>query len=220
MLVGVRYSLAKEKIIWVIKEQEKQHSLRSHLSVCLEEYTVDTAGLETGFWTDMGSTHQVEISAASAGHPATPGCSPCYSPALQFLEKTCQHQVCLLASAKTLCGGNICHVWCQSEDVWDVANVALRVHVAIPGSWSRTWWGTLRSRGQTWQRISSVSSPPSLIAILLKAATSTGLTLRACVMSAIFLFRLVSQSETQKTPCLPNVSLPVYLLFSVNFTCS
>lgn len=87
------------------------------------------------------------------------------------------------------------------------------VYVAIPGSWSRTSGATLRSRGQTWQRISSVSSPPSLIAILLKAATSTGLTLRACVMSATFLFRLVSQSETQRSPCLTSVCLLTYLLW-------
>lgn len=84
----------------------------------------------------------------------------------------------------------------------------------IPGSWSRTWRGTLRSHGQTWQRISSVSSPPSLIAILRKAATSTGFTRRACVMSAIFLFRLVSQSETQKMPCFTHIILPVYTFIS------
>lgn len=69
----------------------------------------------------------------------------------------------------------------------------------VPGSCSRRWGGTLSSQGQTWQRISSVSRPPSLIAILLRVATSTGFTLRACAMSAIFRFRLVSQSNAGKT---------------------
>lgn len=88
-----------------------------------------------------------------------------------------------------------CFYFCVGANVTD-----------IPGSWSKRFGGTLRSWGHTWRRISSVSSPPSLMAILLRAATSTGLALRACVISAVFLFRLVSQSERQKTP-LSSISL-------------
>lgn len=55
--------------------------------------------------------------------------------------------------------------------------------------------GTLRSQGQTLQRISSVSSPPSLMAIRRKAATSTGVTLNACEISASFLFLFDSASN-------------------------
>ena len=183
-------------------------------------------------------------SAASAGHPATPGCSPCYSPGLPFLYNTYDHQhyhtlvllldvfllvflmpmnviICLfelpcvwIMPYKQTClikhctwdnlhllKPCVCHMlWYDSVNLhWSrcVVCTSLSVHVAImiPGSWSKTSRGTFRSRGHTWQRISSVSSPPSLIAILLRAATSTGLTLRACVMSATFFFRLVSQPE-------------------------
>lgn len=35
-----------------------------------------------------GCTHPVEISEESAGHPAAPGCSPCYSLARPFLKTT------------------------------------------------------------------------------------------------------------------------------------
>lgn len=53
---------------------------------------------------------------------------------------------------------------------------------------------TLSSLGHTCRRISSVSSPPSLMAMRLRAATSTGVVFRACAISAVFLFRLDSAS--------------------------
>lgn len=135
------------------------------------------------------SAHLVETGAKNVGHPAAPGCSPCYFPGQLFLERTKlasgwptqQHFYTLLIGTSTRTYA------CEVLFVWPKP---------IPGSWSRMWSGTLRSQGQTWQRISSVSSPPSLIAILLKAATSTGLTLRACVMSFIFFLRLLSPSRT------------------------
>lgn len=58
---------------------------------------------------------------------------------------------------------------------------------------------TLRSLGHTCRRISSVRRPPSLMAMRLRAGTSTGVTFRACVISAIFLFRRDSPSANMKT---------------------
>lgn len=150
-------------------------------------------------------THQVGTSVVNAGHPATPGCSLCYFLGLQCLKKwKCCHQQ-LLYDALT---ASLCIRRCETRN-------CISSRIIIPGSWFKTSRGTLRSLGQTWHRISSVSSPPSLIAILLRAATSTGLTLSACVISAIFLFRLVSQSGTDNIVSLLEAMLPhlfIYLL--------
>lgn len=150
-------------------------------------------------------THQGEISAESAGHPEAPGCSPCYFLALPLLEgekRGCKLD--LLSHAPCSQHASAASVFCYEDKNNDSRRVAktmkmVMMMMMIPGSCSSTWGRTLRSQGHTWQRISSVSRPPSLIAILLRADTSTGLTLRACLMSAIFLVRLDVNSFKRKT---------------------
>lgn len=155
---------------------------RLNLSQALQHVVSDTAWLTVMYnhnhnnnrqkgilqqWQHIGVTDLEESVSGISAHPRAPGCSPYYSLYSLHLERK-QIKICVTLPTPSMEQFQLTQNWPSFSGMFST--------------------GTFNSRGQTLQRISSVMSPPSLMAILLSVPTSTGVAFRACVMSAIFRF--------------------------------